>query len=322
MTSLKPDSSLDVTFSSLTMSRGKYAVRVYTGFATDLNRFNDTLNRPDSVFIAYRDVSCRGIIVPVGNYNENTVITPSAAFKNYGNVTATFKTHFLINPSWDNGSVSPIPTITLPGLNPQSSPFTALQSGTKVTPAKQQSATGKPLAVGLQPRAPGQRSGIRGPQSAFGEPQDQPYHDSLSFTLAPGDSVVQTYPNWNASPAGTHRADCYTLLANDRNRPNDTAHSTFTVGRHDVGVVAILAPRDTVVAGNVTPRATVHNYGTSTETFKVYLRIVGGAPWIDSFALTLASGLDSSVNFRNWVATVGNYTTRCSTYLAADADPE
>jgi hypothetical protein len=320
VTNLKPDSVLVVTFGSLTLNRGKYRVRAYTGFATDMNRFNDTLDRADSLFIRYQDVSCRGIIVPVGNYNEDTVITPSAAFKNFGNATSGFWTHFLINPAWDKGTVSPIPTIALPGLDPQSPRFGARQPGTPVLPVKRQLVTNKRLAASLSPGAPGLRLAIHRPQSAFGEPQDLPYHESLFVTLAPGESAARTYPNWTASPAGTHQADCYTLLANDRDRRNDTAHSPFSVGRHDVAVVAITAPRDTIPEGNVTPQATVHNYGTSSETFEVFFGIAGGTPWTDSLVLALASGRDSTVNFRNWAATVGNYTGRCSTYLATDAD--
>ena len=317
--SLKPDSVIVLTFTSLALSRGRYRVRVYTAYAADFNRFNDTLTRADSLFIRYRDVSCRGIIVPVGSYNEDTVIAPAASFKNNGNVSATFKTHFLINPVVDNGPVSPIPVIALPGLNPQSRSVSSRQSGTEVLPVGQLSAGGKKDGARRSSGASGSVGSSIGIRRSVSPSVDLPYRESLLVTLAPGESVARSYPNWTASPAGAHRADCYTQYSGDRNRLNDTAHSSFTVGRHDVGVAAILAPRDTVLPGNITPRATVHNYGTSTENFKVFFRIAGGTPWADSVTAIVGAGRDSTLSFRNWAATAGNYSGKCSTALAADA---
>ena len=320
-----------VTFGSLTLSRGTYRVRVYTDFAGDRNRSNDTLVRPDSLFIRYRDVSCRGILAPGGSYRESLVVTPSAAFKNLGNVTADFWTHFKI----------PAPTDVRAGVEcPQPNAERRISGFTPalvpVAPAKLPAAGNKRLSTSPQSEIAGLPKINRAvqPRPSFGiglapsftrylprVAQDAPYHDSLLVTLAPGESAVRAFPDWTATPSGNYRADCYTLLANDRNRNNDTAHSVFTVGTHDVGVAAILAPRDTVPAGNLTPRATVHNYGSLTESFRVYFRILGGTPYADSVALTLARGRDSTVSFRAWAASLGTYTTRCSTWLASDVNP-
>jgi hypothetical protein len=146
-----------------------------------------------------------------------------------------------------------------------------------------------------------------------------PWADSVTMTLASGQDSTWSFHVWSATP-GNHATRCSTYLATDGNHLNDTLSNMFVVVRHDVGVVAILAPLDTVLQGNVSPQATVHNYGSVPETFEVYFRITGGTPWNDSFALALPSGRDSTISFRNWVATPGNYSGRCSTGLAFDAN--
>jgi hypothetical protein len=283
------------------------------------------------LFIRYRDVSCRAILAPVGSYRESLIVTPSAAFKNLGNVTASFWTHFKIPAPTDIRTEveysQPNAEDPVLGFAPTPAPTAPVKlpmAGNKrLTGSPQSAIAGSPvISRAVQPR-PGTGIGLAPSVTRYFPrgAQDAPYHDSLMVTLAPGESAVRAFTDWTATPSGNYRADCYTLLANDRNRSNDTAVSVFTVGTHDVGVAAILAPRDTVPAGNLTPRATVHNYGTLAESFKVYLRILGGTPYADSVALTLASGRDSTVSFRTWAASLGTYTTRCSTWLVSDVNP-
>ena len=107
-----------------------------------------------------------------------------------------------------------------------------------------------------------------------------------------------------------------------RTRSNDTAGNAFVVVRHDVGAVSILAPSGTIQQGNVTPQAMVHNYGSVPETFKVFFRISGGTPWIDSVTAMVGIGRDSTVNFPYWAATPGNYTGKCSTAPGNRCQPE
>jgi hypothetical protein len=93
---------------TFTMPGGKYRVRTYTQYAADLNRSNDTLDPGDTVFIPYRDITCVGILAPAGDYNESTLVTPTAIFKNLGNVTTTFRADFVIPPPSDKAQ---LPTI-------------------------------------------------------------------------------------------------------------------------------------------------------------------------------------------------------------------
>ena len=145
-----------------------------------------------------------------------------------------------------------------------------------------------------------------------------PWIDSLTAVVGVGRDSTLNFRTWPAT-VGSYSGKCSTALATDADRSNDTLRVPFFVVQHDVGAVAILAPRDTLVAGPVAPRATVHNYGTVPETFKVFFRISGGTSWIDSLTAVVGVGRDSTLNFRNWAATVGNYSGRCSTALATDA---
>ena len=62
---------------------------------------------------------------------------------------------------------------------------------------------------------------------------------------------------------------------------------------HDVGVMRILVPIDTVDSGaTVTPRAVIHNYGSSEETFDARFAI--GAAYADTVSLTLGSVIQNS----------------------------
>ena len=89
---------------------------------------------------------------------------------------------------------------------------------------------------------------------------------------------------------------------------------------HDVGVTEILAPPDTVDSGaTVTPRAVIHNYGSSEETFDAWFAI--GTDYADTVSLTLAPGATDTVDFEDWAALeLGTFAVTCSTMLASDVD--
>jgi len=94
-----------------------------------------------------------------------------------------------------------------------------------------------------------------------------------------------------------------------------------TTVTHDVAARSIVAPVGDVDSGTVvTPRAVVANLGTQEETFDV--RLVIGAVFADTQSVTVASGATDTVDFSSWTASpLGTYAVRCSTMLAADADP-
>lgn len=90
---------------------------------------------------------------------------------------------------------------------------------------------------------------------------------------------------------------------------------------HDVGVMAILVPADTVdSAAAVTPAAVVRNYGTEPETFPVYFTI--SMCYSDSAQLTVPAGTIDTVEFPEWTAgVVGDHEMLCWTALAGDENP-
>ena len=89
---------------------------------------------------------------------------------------------------------------------------------------------------------------------------------------------------------------------------------------HDVGVTEILVPPDTVDSGaTVTPRAVIHNYGSSGETFDI--RFAVGVDYADTVSFTLASGAADTVDFADWDALdLGTFAVTCSTMFSSDTN--
>jgi hypothetical protein len=135
---------------------------------------------------------------------------------------------------------------------------------------------------------------------------------------AGGSAQYVEFPAWTARPRGAFSVRCSTELTTDADRSNDRVTGSVTVAVHDVGATVISAPTGTVDSGStVTPRATVHNWGTGTETFDISFTISDG--YAESITRTLAAGADSSFSFPDWVATaLGTWQTECSTRLAND----
>ena len=106
----------------------------------------------------------------------------------------------------------------------------------------------------------------------------------------------------------------------DTNRLRISEYYAIDIPSHDVGVTKILAPGDTVDSGaTVVPRAVIHNYGSSGETFDVRFAI--GADYADTVSLTLAPGATDTVDFDDWDALeLGTFAVTCSTMLASDTN--
>ncbi len=90
---------------------------------------------------------------------------------------------------------------------------------------------------------------------------------------------------------------------------------------HDVGVVSILAPTDSLYLGDsLEPKAIVRNYGPVDETFDVWFWVTNG--YADSRNITVSAGETDTVDFEWWFAdSVGTFATRCSTALPGDGNP-
>lgn len=151
------------------------------------------------------------------------------------------------------------------------------------------------------------------------------YSHTMTDTLGPGLSDTITFPAWVAQPLGSLPVVCFTALAGDTNRTNDTLRTMVTViprASHDIGASVILSPPTMLYAGDtVVPKAIIRNYGTAVERYfdvrfkigLVYDRIV-----------TVNSDLipDGTVDvvFPAWIAREGYYSASCSTMLVRDTN--
>ncbi|HTW92440.1 MAG TPA: FlgD immunoglobulin-like domain containing protein [bacterium] len=106
----------------------------------------------------------------------------------------------------------------------------------------------------------------------------------------------------------------------DGGRVEDKSDANFTIvaQAHDVGLLSIIQPVDTVDSGTaVVPTAVVKNFGGVQETFPVRFSI--GMLYTHDTTVTIASGVTDTVAFTQWIAgPVGVFVVRCSTRLDAD----
>ena len=118
-------------------------------------------------------------------------------------------------------------------------------------------------------------------------------------------------------------AETFPVVFDIRSGPNpdyvDTVEVTAPI--HDVGVLEVLAPVDTVVeSDSVMPEAVVVNYGDYDENSLVTFQI--GAGYTDTLRLDLVAGTADTARFRQWTAgPTGELPVSCFTELPGDEDP-
>lgn len=148
------------------------------------------------------------------------------------------------------------------------------------------------------------------------------YRHSLAIRIRPDSDSLVTFAEW-ATMTGTFTFRCSVAYAPDVHHENDALSKQFRVVVSDVGVSSIIAPSGTVDSGVlVVPRATVRNFGTVEATCSVWLQV--GSRYSDTaFGVSLLPGLDTTVDFKLWLAAAhGIQTVRCSTMLARDRNPD
>jgi N-acetylneuraminic acid mutarotase len=140
---------------------------------------------------------------------------------------------------------------------------------------------------------------------------------------APGTTIRVTFPEWAVTQLGTHAVVCSTELSGDLVPANNRQSGSVTVLRppvHDVGCVRVVAPAGQVDSGtSVVPACTLHNYGNSTETYNVRMKV--SAAYNQTTPVTShAAGVRLYVTFPAWSAAArGSYAVTCSTELAIDS---
>uniref|UniRef100_A0A7C4GG43 T9SS type A sorting domain-containing protein n=1 Tax=candidate division WOR-3 bacterium TaxID=2052148 RepID=A0A7C4GG43_UNCW3 len=136
-------------------------------------------------------------------------------------------------------------------------------------------------------------------------------------SLAAGDSVQVTFPNWSARP-GNFALRCSTRLTGDVNSNNDHSDGALFVRYRDVGTVSITVPSPVDSGASVPIVATLRNYGNVNESFNVRLTI-SGTGYDQTRSKVLNAGQQDTAVFPNWTALQrGTRTVACSTQLAGD----
>jgi hypothetical protein len=151
---------------------------------------------------------------------------------------------------------------------------------------------------------------------------DQVYCETIAITLDAGEVDTVEFIPWTAV-VGSYSTMSYSMLDGDENLSNDTAYGRFEVipaAGHDVGVLEILEPLDTIIAGTtVTPTAVFKNFGGYDESFYVFFQIE--CIYFNYRFISLGAGQTTTVAFDPWVAVTGYYNEDASTYLETDENP-
>ncbi|MCS7258566.1 MAG: hypothetical protein NZ601_04290 [candidate division WOR-3 bacterium] len=150
------------------------------------------------------------------------------------------------------------------------------------------------------------------------------YTNTRAITLNPGAQDTVSFSLWTGI-RGLYTTRCSSALIGDIFSVNDTLSGSFTLQVRDVGVVAIVAPADTIERGDLSPKATIRNYGSVPESFYAYFKIyssTGSLVYTDSIYINnLNSNNQTTRTFRSFKFYQGTYHVRCSTALANDMNP-
>lgn len=124
---------------------------------------------------------------------------------------------------------------------------------------------------------------------------------------------LSAYNGQNIYIAFVNRSfDAWTIYVDDVGGP------IVYIPANDVGTTSIDIA-SSLMPGTVAPKATVKNFGSSTNSFNVTMTITGG--YTSTQAVTsLAPGASQQVTFANWNPALGDYSVKVYTQLATDED--
>jgi hypothetical protein len=142
-----------------------------------------------------------------------------------------------------------------------------------------------------------------------------------------GASQFQFHCSPNATPGTVVNLRLEVTYSDDNVQIVQPLNYRLTIGNapviaHDVGVTRIIAPLGTIDSGTVVaPACSVYNYGSSTESYSVRMKIGAGYSQTASVSNHLA-GTRVYVAFPSWTASpVGPIAVTCSTELSGDQVP-
>ncbi|MDH5187054.1 MAG: hypothetical protein OEW70_08340, partial [candidate division WOR-3 bacterium] len=150
------------------------------------------------------------------------------------------------------------------------------------------------------------------------------FYDSIATVNNhnPGTRVYVQFPVWIAFQRGTHAISCSTELSGDMVTTNDKLNRTVTLRVLDVATISMVSPPRVVDSGTViTPACSVYNYGTTTESYNVRMKI-GNFYNEDTLVSNHTPDTYQYVQFPTWTANQrGMSVVSCSTELAGDMNP-
>ena len=350
-TAMRPGASADDTFPSNWTGAipGKYMVRCSVYLAGDTNHTNDVA--VDSVFVQGGDVSVRAIYAPTGVVEYGTSVTPRCSVYNFSSwALYGVPVYMQIGGYLDNTTVDLAPngsaiasfvnwSAAPPGSHGVVS-FTLMSGDENV---HNDTATG---TVWVRGRDIGVTAILSPPDSVDQgatvpvQARVRNYRDAAVPTfpvlmrigatyshsvdvagLAPNESLVVNFPDWNPAVLGWSVMKCTLSVSGDTWFSNDTLRDSVFVRGPDVGATAILAPTGTYVPGAVvTPRAEVRNFRSVAQNVPVRMYIGAGYQYDTTVALA-GSATDTAV-FGDWTANPpGQVIVKCSTMLSTDVNP-
>jgi hypothetical protein len=203
------------------------------------------------------DVSADSIIRPAGTVDSGTVIVPLAIVRNRGDEEATFPTTMRIGtsyaetvditlpahtpdtiqfPPWTAQPVGVLPTVCYTALTGDENRANDTVHGSVTVAAPAGPDVG--VIEIVDPIGAVDSGAVRIPRAVVGnfgeEEADFPvtmrvgssYTETVQKTMAPGETDTVSFAAWIATPIGSLPVVCYTGLAGDTDRSNDTATAT------------------------------------------------------------------------------------------------
>ncbi len=337
-----------VNFISWVPMRGTYPTRCSVYLSSDAVRSNDTLN--GSVIVQVKDVGVTAIENPVSVIDSTSALVyPRARVKNYGTNPATFNIVFKIGSIYTGNRSKTVnagveDTVNFTGWIPVRGTYLTRCSvalvndvvksndtlaGSAIIQVKDVGVTAIENPVG----ATDSSSALVYPRARVKNYGTNPATFDVTFKI--GDIYINTRPKTlNAGiedtvnftgwipVRGIYPTRCSVALAGDAAKSNDTFANSITVQVKDVGVTEIVAPIGTFDSLTlVTPACSVYNYGTTTQTYLVRMKV--GSFYNDTFRVVSQAGSGknyvSFTTLANWPR--GTHTVSCSTELAIDENP-
>jgi hypothetical protein len=343
-----PSTRLYVTFPAYAAwPRGNgQVVSCSTELATDIARNNDKAT--GTVNVRVLDAEALAITAPIGTVDSGASIPPQANVRNNGNTAVDFPVTFTITGGYSN-------TQLVTGLAPGATQlvnfvaWAALPRGSLVTSAAtglvndmvpgNNTATG---SVEVQVKDVGCQM-LLAPSGSYDSAATEvpacsvynygtvaasydvrmkigaQYENAVSVAgHQPLTAQYLTFPVWTANERGSLVVSCSTEYAEDQVAADDKQTGTVFMQMFDAGATGILAPLGPYDSGAVvTPRAVIHNYGNTEQTFDIDFVIDDG--YANTITRAVGPGADSTFSFADWTASArGAHLATCTTKLAND----